>query len=126
MIIARMIELDHVPLAGNYASGSFAQCANAAVSPAFRRQIMSQSIHFRCAHCETQLIVIAASQRQLAGAALSNRADQFFGHRQVAEHELDPTAARMSELPSLPQLAVCFVVVRFCFFLLSVSVCLAW
>jgi len=60
MIIAGMGELNHAPIARHDDTpGNLAECADAAVSPPLRWQIMSQSLDFRRANCEAQLIVIA-------------------------------------------------------------------
>src|SRR5882757_1827180 len=106
MIVARMRELNYGPTAGNDAAGSFTQCANAAVTPSFRRQIMLQSPYFGRPNCEAQLIVITACQRHLPRALHPNRTYKLFRDRHVVEHEINPTPARMRELSRVAHQAI--------------------
>ena len=107
MIVAGRGELNHVPSAGHvHAPGSFAQCADAAVLPALRRQIMSQSLDLRRPYCEAQLIVVATGQCQLAGALISHRAHQLFGDRQVVKFELHATTTGMGELSRIAEQSI--------------------
>lgn len=106
MIVARMRELNYGPAAGDNAAGTFAQCADAAVAPTFRRQIMLQSPYFGRPNCEAQLIVITACQCHLPRALQPNRTYEFFRDRYVVEHEINPAPTRMRELSRVAQQAI--------------------
>ena len=99
-------------MSGYNGAESFAECANAAVSPPFRRQIMSQTLHFRGGHGEAKLVIVTACQRELASAQLTNCAYERFRDRNVVEHDLHATTARLRKLSCVTEQAIRYIDTR--------------
>src|SRR4051812_34433251 len=101
-----MRELNHVPFVCDNGPGSLAQCADAAITPSLRRQIMSQSCYLGAWHREAKLVVITACQGEFAGTLLTNRTYEIFRHGNVGELDVEAATAGLGELACITEEAI--------------------
>src|SRR5579862_5185398 len=73
MIIAGMRELHHVPVIHHRSARCLANDANGTIAPAFRGEFLAELADVRWTNGKTQLVVVAAGERQLARLVLAYR-----------------------------------------------------
>ncbi len=102
----RMREVHHSPPARDHRARSLGENADLCVSPCRRRQSVRHPRHLLRSHGETDLVVLASTERQLACAHVAGCSDELRRDGKLLPRERDTTATCFSELACIAKQTV--------------------